>query len=136
MLKEPDPRQSMTAADRPAHIVITASLAGLLTFPGGGGYAATKHAIVAIAEQTALALCDTPVTVSVLCPALVRTAMSEVGDEPSDVAAAALAAARAGCFLVIPDEWRVSVLSRAQHLLAGKAPEIPAPEEPPPDGSP
>ena len=124
---------SMVAADRPAQIVITASLAGLLTFPGGGAYAATKHAVVAIAEQTALSLRDTPVTVSVLCPALVRTAMSEVGDDPKDVAAAALAAARAGRFLVMPDEWRTSVLSRTHRLLAGNAPEIPAPEEPPND---
>ena len=67
---------------------------------------------------------------SVLCPALVRTAMSEVGDDPKDVAAAALAAARAGRFLVMPDEWRASVLSRTHRLLAGRAPEIPTPEEP------
>jgi NAD(P)-dependent dehydrogenase (short-subunit alcohol dehydrogenase family) len=124
---------AMVAANRPAHIVITASLAGLLTFPSGGAYAATKHAVVAIAEQTALSLHDTPVTVSVLCPALVRTAMSDVGDDPKDVAAAALAAARAGRFLVMPDEWRTSVLSRTHRLLAGNAPEIPAPEVPPGD---
>jgi NAD(P)-dependent dehydrogenase (short-subunit alcohol dehydrogenase family) len=120
---------AMVAATRPAHIVITASLAGLVTFPSGGAYAATKHAVVAIAEQAALSLRDTPVTVSVLCPALVRTAMSEVGDDPSDVAATALAAARAGRFLVMPEEWRASVLSRTQRLLAGTAPETPAPEE-------
>jgi len=121
---------TMVAADRPAKIVITASLAGLLTFPGGGAYAATKHAVVAVAEQAALSLRDTPVTVSVLCPALVRTAMSEVGDDPKDVAAAALAAARAGRFLVMPEEWRASVLSRTHRLLAGRPPEIPTPEEP------
>ena len=127
---------TMVAADRPSNIVITASLAGLLTFPGGGAYAATKHAVLAIAEQTALSLRDTPVTVSVLCPALVRTAMSEVGDDPKEVAAAALAAARAGQFLVMPDEWRTSVLSRTHRLLAGTAPEIPAPEEPSNDSGP
>ena len=124
----------MTAADRPAHIVITASLAGLLTFPSGGAYAATKHAVVAIAEQTALLLSDTPVTVSVLCPALVRSAMSEIGDDPRDVAATALAATRAGRFLVMPDEWRTSVQARTQHLIAGEAPNIPAPEEATSDG--
>jgi NAD(P)-dependent dehydrogenase (short-subunit alcohol dehydrogenase family) len=41
-------------------VLITASLAGLATFPGGGAYAATKHAVVAVAEQTALALAETP----------------------------------------------------------------------------
>jgi NADP-dependent 3-hydroxy acid dehydrogenase YdfG len=61
----------LLASGQPGHILITASLAGLATFPGGGAYAATKHAVVAVAEQTALALADTPVGVTMLCPALV-----------------------------------------------------------------
>ncbi|MGA8209203.1 MAG: SDR family NAD(P)-dependent oxidoreductase [Nocardioidaceae bacterium] len=121
----------LVAADRPAHLVITASLAGLLAFPGGGAYAATKHAVVAVAEQTALTLRDTPVSVSVLCPALVRTAMSDTGDDPADVAAAALRAVRAGRFLVVPDQWRAALGIRTDRLLAGTAPEVPAPRERP-----
>jgi NADP-dependent 3-hydroxy acid dehydrogenase YdfG len=42
------------AATEPSRILITASLAGLVTFPGGGAYAATKHAVVAVAEQAAM----------------------------------------------------------------------------------
>jgi len=126
---------SLVEAGRPALLVVTASLAGLLSFPGGGAYAATKHAVVALAEQTELALRDSPVTVSVLCPALVRTAMSEVGEDPADVAAATMAVARAGRFLVLPDQWRTAVRSRTGRLLAGDDPEIPAPEQSPPDRS-
>ena len=50
----------------PGRLLITASLAGLLTFPFGGAYAATKHALIAVAEQAALALRETSVTVT-LC---------------------------------------------------------------------
>lgn len=117
-------------SERPAHVVITASLAGLLTFPGGGAYAASKHAVVAIAEQAGLALAGTNVSVTVACPALVRTSMSDHGEDPSDVAAAALAAARSGRFLVMPDEWRAAVQLRTSHLLSGRQPQLPATETP------
>ena len=49
----------LLASGRPGHILITASLAGLATFAGGGAYGASKHAVVAVAEQAALALADT-----------------------------------------------------------------------------
>jgi NAD(P)-dependent dehydrogenase (short-subunit alcohol dehydrogenase family) len=45
----------LVASDEPRRVLITASLAGLVTFPQGGAYAASKHAVVAVAEQTALA---------------------------------------------------------------------------------
>lgn len=114
---------------QPAHILITASLAGLLTFPAGGAYAATKHAVVALAEQTALALQGTNVSVTLLCPALVRTAMSDTGEDPSDVAADALAAVRSGRFLVMPEEWKAALRDRTERLAAGDPPRLPAPEE-------
>ncbi|WP_148575380.1 SDR family NAD(P)-dependent oxidoreductase [Nocardioides caldifontis] len=111
----------------PAHLVITASLAGLLTFPGGGAYAASKHAVLAVAEQAALALADTNVTVTVLCPALVRTRMSEIGDDPAEVAADALAAARAGQFLVTPSGWEEAIQRRTDLLTTGGTPQMPRP---------
>ena len=117
----------MLAGGRPGRIVITASLAGLVTFPGGGAYAATKHALVAVAEQAALALAVTPVSVTLLCPALVRSGMSETGADPDDVAAEVLDAAAAGRFLVVPEEWRDAVTARAEALVAGAAPTVPAP---------
>lgn len=117
----------LLADRRPARIVITASLAGLVTFPHGGAYAATKHAVVAVAEQAAMALRDTDITVTLLCPALVRSGMSDAGDDPADVAAVALATSCAGRFLVVPEEWADAVRLRAVHLLDAEAPVLPKP---------
>ena len=115
----------LLALDRPARVLMTASLAGLVTFPGGGAYAASKHALVAVAEQAALAWADTAVSVTVVCPALVRTAMSTEGADPADVASAALAGSRAGRFVVMPEEWAPAVRHRADRLASGEAPELP-----------
>lgn len=120
----------LLAGGGPRRILITASLAGLATWPGGGAYAASKHAAVAVAEQAALSLADTDVSVSVLCPALVRTGMSEVGEAPAVVAAAALDAAEKGRFLLLPDEWADAVRARGERLAAGLAPELPSPTSP------
>ncbi len=117
----------LVASGRPGHVLITASLAGLATFPGGGAYGASKHAVVAVAEQAALALADTPVGVTLLCPALVRTALSPVGDEPADIAELALLAVHERRFAVVPAEWRVAVRQRAEHLASGRPPVPPAP---------
>jgi NAD(P)-dependent dehydrogenase (short-subunit alcohol dehydrogenase family) len=117
----------LSARPDAGRIIITGSLAGLVTFPGGGGYGATKHAVVALAESASLALQETPVTVTLVCPALVRTAMSDVGAAPDDVAVAALAAADEGRFLVVPDEWGGAVTLRAEQLVSGWPPLPPAP---------
>jgi NADP-dependent 3-hydroxy acid dehydrogenase YdfG len=112
-------------AGGPRRLLVTASLAGLATWPGGGAYAASKHAVVAVAEQTALALAGTDVSVTVLCPSLVRTAMSEVGADPVAVAEAALEATVRGQFIVVPPEWTAAVRTRGERLAAGLAPELP-----------
>jgi NADP-dependent 3-hydroxy acid dehydrogenase YdfG len=117
----------LVASGRRGHILITASLAGLAAFPGGGVYGASKHAVVVIAEQTALALANTQVGVTVLCPALVRTAMSPVGEDPADVATEALTAVRQGRFAVVPPAWRAAILQRAERLVAGHPPVPPGP---------
>ena len=125
-LREFVPR--LLARDRPAHILITASLAGLATFPAGGAYAASKHAVVAVAEQAALALADTHVGVTMLCPALVKSGMSPVGADPDDVAVEALEAMRAGRFAVVPVEWHAAVQRRARDLVAGRPTTAPTPD--------
>ena len=117
----------LLARSRPGRLVITGSLAGLVTFPGGGAYAASKHAVVALAEQAFLALEGTPVSVTLACPALVRTGMSDSGEDPDDVAGTILAAADAGRFLVLPAEWRAAVAVRGERLASGHAPGLPAP---------
>jgi NAD(P)-dependent dehydrogenase (short-subunit alcohol dehydrogenase family) len=59
------------------HIVNTASIAGLVE--GGGVYGVTKHAVVALSESLhrELALLDSNVRVSVLCPGWVKTRIME-----------------------------------------------------------
>jgi len=117
----------MLARPEPSRILITASLAGALTWPAGGAYAASKHAALAVAEQAALGLADSHVSVTVMCPALVRTAMSEEGDDPVEVAQRGLRAATDGQFAVIDDEWADALHTRARTLSGGGRPELPLP---------
>ena len=112
----------MLAAGEDRALLITGSLAGLVTFPAGGAYAASKHALVAVAEQTALALAESRVTVTLLCPALVRTGMSDVGVDPALVAEEALEASARGLFAVTPAEWKESVRDRGLRLSEGLPP--------------
>lgn len=111
----------------PSQIIITASLAGAATWPGGGPYAASKHAVLAVAEQAALELADSNIQVTVLCPALVKTAMSEIGDDPHDVVVLALRAAAEQRFAVVPPEWRWAVEKRAADIANGHRPTLPSP---------
>src|SRR3954453_6687272 len=62
-----------------AHVVNTASAAGLTSPPFLGAYTVTKHAVVALSESLArdLALQTADVKVSVLCPGFVNTAIFE-----------------------------------------------------------
>lgn len=115
----------MIERHEPSHILITASLAGVATWPGGGPYAASKHAVFAVAEQTAFALADTTVDVTVLCPALVRSAMSSEGEDPLVVAAQGLAAVGTKQFAVMPEEWRSAVKDRTAAIVAGEQPNPP-----------
>jgi NAD(P)-dependent dehydrogenase (short-subunit alcohol dehydrogenase family) len=77
------------------HIVNTASAAGLVVGGASAPYAATKHAVVALSESLYLALQkrNALVKVSVLCPGLVRTNItdaernrpSELNNEPATI---------------------------------------------------
>ena len=55
------------------HIVNVASIAGHLSFAGGGPYVATKFAVVGYSETIRDDLAESNIGVSVLCPAWVRT---------------------------------------------------------------
>lgn len=117
----------LLASSEPAHVLITASLAGLTVFPGGGAYGPSKHAVTAIAQHAAMALADTPVRVSMICPALVATGMSSEGVEPALVADGALQAVDDGVFAVVPSEWQVAVVAQVEQIVAGHQPTPPAP---------
>ena len=68
----------MLAHGEPAHIVNTASAAGLITAPNMGIYNVSKHAVVALSETLYqdLKLVKSCVGVSVLCPAFVPTGIA------------------------------------------------------------
>jgi NAD(P)-dependent dehydrogenase (short-subunit alcohol dehydrogenase family) len=68
----------MLAQKEPAHIVNTASVAGLLSAPGMGVYNASKHAVVALTETLYhdLKIVGGLVDCSLLCPAFVPTGIA------------------------------------------------------------
>jgi NAD(P)-dependent dehydrogenase (short-subunit alcohol dehydrogenase family) len=69
----------MLAQDTECHIVNTASLAGLISGPGLGVYKVTKHAVVSLSETLHHELAErgAKVRVSVLCPGIVNTRITE-----------------------------------------------------------
>jgi NAD(P)-dependent dehydrogenase (short-subunit alcohol dehydrogenase family) len=69
----------MLKAEDEAHIVNTASLAGLTTRPLMSAYNVSKHAVVALSEclYAELQLTTDKIHVSVLCPAFTRTRLTE-----------------------------------------------------------
>ncbi|SAK61027.1 oxidoreductase [Caballeronia calidae] len=70
----------MLAQNEPAHIVNTASVAGLLAAPAMGVYNASKHAVVALTETLYhdLRLAGaSSIGVSLLCPAFVPTGIAD-----------------------------------------------------------
>ncbi len=69
----------MLAHGEPAHIVNTASAAGLISAPNMGIYNVSKHAVVALSETLYqdLRLVQAKVGVSVLCPAFVPTGIAQ-----------------------------------------------------------
>jgi NAD(P)-dependent dehydrogenase (short-subunit alcohol dehydrogenase family) len=68
--------------NEPAHVVNTASMAGLTTGPMTAAYFMSKHAVVALSESLYHELAarpGCPVGVSVVCPELVNTRIFEAG---------------------------------------------------------
>jgi len=55
------------------HIVITSSIAAMIPRANVSAYGASKAAVLALAETLRLELYESPIRVSVLCPALVQT---------------------------------------------------------------
>ncbi|MDQ3876895.1 MAG: SDR family NAD(P)-dependent oxidoreductase [Actinomycetota bacterium] len=60
------------------HIVNVGSIAGFETYPGGGGYTSSKHAVRAITKTLRLELLGTGVRVTEIAPGLVETEFSMV----------------------------------------------------------
>ncbi|MGR9105455.1 MAG: SDR family NAD(P)-dependent oxidoreductase [Gammaproteobacteria bacterium] len=106
----------MLAQDTPAHIVNTASMAGLIGYDASAAYHASKHAVVALSENLyhSLANQGARIGVSVLCPGWVNTrVMDAERNRP-----ASLEVAR-----TIPPAGLAAIAEQRQHLEAGMAPE-------------
>ncbi len=73
----------MVARDRPAHIVSTSSIGGMLA-ARGALYAATKAGVVGLMESLRVELSGTAVGTSVLLPGLVRTNIASGLRPPDD----------------------------------------------------
>jgi NAD(P)-dependent dehydrogenase (short-subunit alcohol dehydrogenase family) len=76
------------------HFVNTSSMGGLATMPGLGGYAVTKFGVVALSETLAqeLAMEESKVGVTVLCPGTVRTNIAKsTRNRPAELAQGGLA---------------------------------------------
>jgi NAD(P)-dependent dehydrogenase (short-subunit alcohol dehydrogenase family) len=79
----------MLAGGDEAHIVNTASMAGLTTSPFMSVYDVTKHAVVALSESMykEFAVTGAPIGVSVVCPGLIKTnIMRSSRNRPADLA--------------------------------------------------
>ncbi|WP_372780273.1 SDR family NAD(P)-dependent oxidoreductase [Litorivivens sp.] len=69
----------MLEQGEPAHVVSTASLAGLTSVPGSGVYCVSKHSVVTLSEclYHDLQMAKADIGVSVLCPAFFKTGIAE-----------------------------------------------------------
>jgi NAD(P)-dependent dehydrogenase (short-subunit alcohol dehydrogenase family) len=101
----------------------TASMAGILTTHGNATYAATKHAVVGLAEWMSITYHDRGVRTSLLAPLGVRTPMtagvtdadtSTLGPmaEPEDVAQLVVDAIREERFLILTNELAQTWMDR------------------------
>jgi NAD(P)-dependent dehydrogenase (short-subunit alcohol dehydrogenase family) len=120
-----------------SHVVIVASAAGVIPGNRMAPYFASKHAVVAFAENLELELRDegSGVGVSLVCPGGVRTnlnadaraagnANSPASEwlEPEDVAKRIIDAVQAGLLYVFTHQSSIERLRRYQeHILAGGA---------------
>jgi NAD(P)-dependent dehydrogenase (short-subunit alcohol dehydrogenase family) len=92
-------------AQRWGRIVNVSSMGGALTFPGGGWYHASKHALEALSDALRFELAGFGIDVVVIQPGLIRTRFAEaavgsieVGDGPYARFDAAVGAATAGAY--------------------------------------
>lgn len=60
------------------HILNVGSIAGFETYPGGGGYTASKHALRAVTRTLRIELLGKPIRVTEIAPGLVETEFSLV----------------------------------------------------------
>ena len=136
---------AMRAMRSPAHVLITASSAGILATANRAAYCATKHAVVGLGESLYLQLKGSQIGVSLLCPGITATRLINPDQNrpagapgrplsplllaramsPQEVARKAIEGVKMGQFWILThQDLRPAVLDRARAMAAG---------EPPPD---
>ena len=135
----------MLAHREPAHVVNTASIGGLMAFPGIAVYTATKYAVIGLSETLAhdLAGRAASIGVSVLCPGPTETdlrshsrALHPEGEDdldaneyegveripPADVAGQVVEAIRSGRFWILTHpEYDATIEKRTRKMLETSA---------------
>ncbi len=109
----------MIEGKQPAHIVNTASVAGLTSPPASSVYCVSKHGVVTLSEcmHHELQFMKHPIGVSVLCPAFVNTGIADAGrNRPAELSEANPMAK--------PFEDRVREATRRGRLSAADVAEI------------
>src|SRR5688572_9658371 len=102
----------MIAQGAPAHIVNTASVAGLCILPEHGVYSASKFAVVALSESLRNDLAPHGIGVSVLCPGGVVTRIQESDRNRPD-------GVRAGLPALHPEsQERIAAARASEEMLA------------------
>ena len=144
----------MLESGQPGHVMNTASVAGLLAFPSIASYSVAKRGVVALSETLHHELAGTDIGVSVLCPGLVATRISqsernrpghedapEMGGgapgtgraeeiSPDQLADRIVADIADGVFWILPHpHYAEQALEQAQRRLAGGAPVMPSGRE-------
>lgn len=79
---------AMRTAGGPRKIVNVASAAGFSPLPNMSAYAASKHAVVGLSEVLAQELHETEISVLVVCPGIINTAIVHVSPTASGMTAA------------------------------------------------
>jgi short-subunit dehydrogenase len=82
---------AMRKAGGQRKIVNVASTAGFAPMPNMSAYAASKHAVVGLSEVLAMELHDTGISVLVVCPGIINTAIVHVSPAASGMSAAQIA---------------------------------------------
>jgi short-subunit dehydrogenase len=144
----------MLAQGTECHVVNTASMSGLISFPRGSVCAVTKHGVVALSEALHHELAERggKVKVSVLCPGLVQTRIvdsarlaatapmvpveatgwetlrqqMQTGMPPEQVADAVFRAIHNECFYILTHpEGKDSIRTRIEDVLQDRSPTLP-----------
>jgi len=121
---------AMRQAGGARKIVNVASLAGFAPAPNMSAYAASKHAVVGLSEVLAMELHDTDISVLVVCPGIINTAIVHVsptapGMSPAQIQKLQQYYADEGCHpRVVAEDVVRSVEQDASFLFTGPSAKL------------